>query len=81
MVNRLARTVSDSADVADIEACSWLDTDNIEDIDGMVEVMLDIQDPRNGIMREGHASCGFQWGCWLGMSWISIGEVVDWLRM
>ena len=66
MVNRLARTVSDSADVADIEACSWLDTDNIEDIDGMVEVMLDIQDPRNGIMHEGRASCGFQWGCWLG---------------
>ena len=42
MVNRLARMVSDSVDVADIEACSQLDTDNIEDIDGMVEVTLDI---------------------------------------
>ena len=42
MVNRLARTVSDSVDIADVEACSWLDTDDIEDIDGMVEVTLDI---------------------------------------
>ena len=81
MVNRLARMVSDSVDIADVEACSRLDTDDIEDIDGMVEVMLDIQDPRNGIMREGRASCGFQWGWWLGMSWTSIGEGVDWLRM
>ena len=73
--------MSNSVDIADVEACSRLDTDDIEDIDGMVEVMLDIQDPRNSIMHEGHARCGFQWGCWLGMSWISIGEVVDWLRM
>ena len=42
MVNRLARMVSDSADIADVEACSRLDTDDIEDIDGMVEVTLDI---------------------------------------